>query len=199
MTKLARCTILAVLGGAVAACGPRDAPEADAEPVVLRTSMTDVVKPQTELVLNVLIDALSEPPDPAVDPAKLTDTHWEIMATAAAALRDEAVALRDRPIRVVAAPGEAILNEELEGAATAADVQTHIDEDPDGFGAHAEELRLDAEAWLAAIEARDGAAMWRTALTLDPTCVACHEAFWVAEEEEHEDEDHDDDHQDLAP
>jgi hypothetical protein len=190
MTKLVRCAVLAAFGCTLAACGRADAPTS--EPVVLKTSMTSVVKPQTELVLNILIDALGEPPDPAIDPAKLTDTHWEIMATAAAALRDEAVALRDRPIRV-AAPGELILNEEYEGAATVADVQHHIDEDPEGFSAHAEELRLEAEAWLAAIEARDGAAMWRTALTLDPTCVSCHEAFWVAEEEEHEDdEDHDD-------
>jgi hypothetical protein len=178
---------------ALAACGGQSETASTAEPVVLQTAMLEVVKPQTEVVLNTLIAALTDLPDIHVDPSKLNDSDWAIMQTAAAALRDEAILLRDSPIRITASPDDTLLGQEFPGSLTPEQVQVRIDADPDGFSAHADALRTEAELWLTAIEARDAGTMWRVALELDPVCVECHEAFWEAEHpDEHEDEDHHD-------
>ncbi len=121
--------------------------------------------------------------------AKLTDSDWEIMETAATALRDQALAMRDNPIQVTASPGDRLSGELELGTHNAADVQGYIDAYPDHFKEDAEGLRVIADEWLTALQARDTVAAWRIALDLDPACVDCHEVFWTGEPpHEHEDE-----------
>lgn len=177
MTPVAR-TLISVLASSlllVPAC--QDAAETE-DAVVLQQAMLEVVKPQTEVVLNTLIAALTEPPDIHVDPARLDDGDWAIMQTAATALRDEAVLLRDNPIRVTASPEDMLLGQDAPGALTPEEVQMRIDTLPELFKTHADAMREKADLWLAAIETRDEEAMWRIALDLDPVCVECHEVFW---------------------
>jgi hypothetical protein len=165
---------------ALAACQQETAEVASdpaaSESLVLTTSMNEVVTAETQNILNVLIEALNEQAE--VDPAKLTDDDWTAMETAAVRLRDEALAMRDRDIQVVAAPGETIDGEDNPGALSAADVQARIDANPDGFKTHAEVLLAEAERLVTASQERDGATLWDVSLNMDPVCTDCHQQYW---------------------
>jgi hypothetical protein len=133
--------------------------------------------------LNVLIEAVTAPPDAQIDPRKLSDSDWAVMETAAKTLRDQFARLRDGKIQAVAAPGDKLYEEELPGMPNAHDVQANIQANLVGFRNHAEKERLMMEDWLQAIHARDARSTWKLALDLDESCTECHDVFWSGEPE----------------
>lgn len=162
----------AALGSlAVLAPGPTRADE----PVVLARSMLEVLAPQTNEIAGILIDALDA--EGSSDPAKLSDEEWSAMEAAVERLREEAIALRDRPIQVVAAPQDKIFGEETSGL-TAADVQAMIDANRADFDYYVDVMLGDFDRMGAAIAARDAAEVWEISAVLDVKCNACHERFW---------------------
>lgn len=145
------------------------------EPVVLARSMLEVWAPETNEVAGVLIDALDA--DGAPDPSRLSEEGWRTMAAAVERLREEASAIRTRPIQVVAHPDDKIFGEDTSGL-TAADVQGLIDSDRDAFDYFVDLMRDDFDQMDAAIAARDAEALWAISAVLDVKCNACHERFW---------------------
>lgn len=159
------------------------APAAAQEPVVLARSMLEVLAPRTNDVVGVLIDNLGA--DGAVDPASLSAEEWAAMAQAIADLEVETVALLERPIRVVASPGDKIFGEDASGL-SAADVQAMIDERRADFDFLTGAFLADVVRMREAVTARDAAALWAVADGVDLKCEACHEQFWYPNWQEDE-------------
>lgn len=105
------------------------------------------------------------------------------MEAAVADLGAELIVLRDRPIEVVAAPGDKIFGEDT-GGFSAARVQALIETDPAGFDFYVEVMLDDVVAMRGAIAARDAPMLWEVAGALDAKCNACHQRFWYPEWEE---------------
>jgi hypothetical protein len=163
----------------LAACARE--PVGTAEPVVLARSMLEVLAPRTNEIVGVLIDNLDAQGE--IDPAKLSEESWAAIEAALASVRAETIALRDRPIRVVAAPGDTIFGEDT-GGLSAADVQALIEADRVGFNAYLDAMLADFQRMDGALAARDGATLWELAGALDVTCNACHSRFWYPEWDE---------------
>jgi cytochrome c556 len=151
------------------------------EPVVLARSMLEVLAPRTNEIVGVLIDNLGA--DGEVDPASLSNEEWAAMAAAVASLQEETVALRSRPIQVVAAPGDKIFGEETSGL-SAADVQAMIEADRADFDFYTDVFLADVVRMRDAIAARDAPTLWQVADEIDHKCEACHEQFWYPNWEE---------------
>lgn len=145
------------------------------EPVVLAPLMVEVLAPRTNDVVGVLIDALG--PDGEIDPARLSDEDWAAVETALGVLREQTATMRGRPIRVVAAPGDAIFGEDG-GGLSAADVQAMIDADRAGFDYFVGLMVEDIAQMERLAAARDARALWAVGDVLDVKCNACHERFW---------------------
>jgi cytochrome c556 len=175
---------LALLAAALACAA---APAAAQEPVVLAHAMVDVLAPKTNDIQGVLIDAMDAKGE--VDSRKLSDRDWATMRAAVAALREEAAVLRDRPIHVVAQSTDKIFGEDRKGGLTAEQVQAGIDANRAAFNAHAAALLADFDRMAAAVDARNGAAMWELAQGLDHKCGACHDQFWYPDWQEDENDD----------
>lgn len=151
---------------------------ADKAQPTLNETMLNGVAPTAQVLWDDISLALTD--NGAMDTSRLDEKQWQGLAKAASDLAAQAQRLEQARKIVVAKPGVKILNEGLEGAATAADVQHAVDGDPAGFSEHAGELRAIAGEFSVAIRARDADRLGKLASELDSVCEDCHGGFWVS-------------------
>jgi len=164
---------LAMAAGALALAGFA---AGDAALPTVYGSMKHVVAPQMQLVWDLTNAALDD--EGAVDSAQLQPEAWAGLAEAARRLNDEAQALAAAAPLSVAAPGETIQDEAVDGGVAAAQVQARIDADPQAFAAESRAFAETAALFAAAAEARDPAALNEQLGRLNEGCESCHQKFW---------------------
>lgn len=106
-----------------------------------------------------------------------TPQEWQALRHQAVTLI-EAANLLMIPHRAIAAAGGALEDAHVEGIFTPADIQQAIAADQAAFNAQAQQLHDAGTQVLAAIEAKDVAALVRAGGHLDEACESCHLRYW---------------------
>jgi hypothetical protein len=106
-----------------------------------------------------------------------TDEEWQIVRNHAIVLQETAdlLLIDGRP---VAAPGKELEDADVAGVLGAEGVDAVIKADKPGFNAFAQVLNASAHEIVAAVDARDVAALQKAGAQLDAVCESCHERFW---------------------
>lgn len=151
-----------------------ETPETPAPTVI--ESMTQVMDPQSQAFWNASFDAMNNAGD--IVPEKLTDEQMSQMRAAVASVRDHAQQFAGADHVVVAPEGVKILNEGMEGALGAAEVQALIDADPQGFAEKSQELVTIADNVIAGLDNGDLRKLNDAAIRFNDICTECHSEYW---------------------
>lgn len=179
MSKILNAGLLAASLLLVAGSSQSESQEAKPALTVFE-SMTQVIDPQSQAFWNSSYDAMNDAGD--IVPAKLTDEQRSTMRGAAVAIRDQARQFAGDTRAIVAAEGVKILNEGMDGALGARQVQALIDADPKGFAAQARDLATIADNVIAGLDTGDMAKLNQAAIRLNDVCTDCHSKYWYPEQ-----------------
>ena len=141
--------------------------------------MKDIVSIQTQAIWDVGNNAQDNDGNP--DPAKIKAADWNRLLRAGRQVKEAAQLLAHTDHVVVAAPGEAIEDEEDPGAFNAARVQSTIEANPAAFRAFASALAASMDEVLNAARAKDALKLADVSGRLDQVCENCHKQFWYPE------------------
>jgi len=151
--------------------GPEFRPEAS-----IRDVMHAMVEPSAYVLWNSVAEIISVSGTELRAPE--TDDEWDEVRHGAIALRESMnlVLMEGRP---VAYPGETSADPatELEPE----QIQALIDGDRAAWTEHVHELQDSVGAALAAIDAKDAAALMEAGSALDAVCESCHLKYWYPE------------------
>jgi hypothetical protein len=181
MQNLVSRTVIIAAGLLLVACSRQEsgdsaatAPTATASTVfeIMNASIIPKSNQIWELAGNLYDD------DGNLDAGQLTDQQWQDLHEAAVDMGASAKTLADATGLKAAPAGAKIQGEGTEGAATAADVQAAMDEDPQGFSEHSTQLVTIADEIAAAAAAQDAMKMDDASGRLTEVCGACHAKFW---------------------
>jgi len=161
---------LALAGTALAACQTSQLPTA-AGTIDTHEAMVRWVNPASLAIWDVSNSAMSE--SGGLDPALMNDAAWSKLLAAAQLLELHSRHMADAQILRVGAH-----NDELEGFATRAEIQTMIDADPNGFKRLSREMAEHARELAAAAAARNVQQSGGLADSLSERCQACHALYW---------------------
>lgn len=173
------CTLAAFL--ALAACGEKPAPAAVAAPgpkivASFQEVMLSVVDPAADGIWNSVKVSYDAAGEHRSEPT--TDEDWLALRRHAITLIEATnLAVMDRPLLH---PGHAI--EFAEYYPPESEIQGRIDADKAGFRQMAQGLQLAGIQVLAAVDAKDVAALEAAGETMDQACENCHKTFWYKEE-----------------
>ena len=118
----------------------------------------------------------------AIDPASMSDEQWAEVERRALALKKGADTLAAMSELAVVRPGQKILDEDVDGGASAAMVQSYIDKHPEDFRQFASVLSAHMADLAAAAQQRDAARATPLVDQLDGVCESCHLEFWYPEQ-----------------
>jgi cytochrome c556 len=153
---------------------------AETQGTSLHQVMSQVIAPQAQIIWNIGNAALDN--DGNIDGAKISQSQWDQVLTAARQLKTAAHELARAGRVIVAAPGVKIQDEENAGAADARAVQRYIDTKPKIFRSDSRTLEAAADKLLAAAAAHDSAAYSSVSGSLDEVCEHCHQGFWYPQQ-----------------
>jgi len=175
MNKLGVAVIAGSIGVlALSACKQ----EAAAAPVDVRAAMQNGVNPATLAIWDVGNNAMND--DGGIDPAKMDEAKWTRLADAAGQLSAAAKGLGAGTTFIASNPDNA---EVAEGEIAMAQVQAHLDANPDGFAEMARALAAHADKIAAAAKAKDAPAAGALVSQIDQVCESCHTAYWYPEQQ----------------
>lgn len=112
-----------------------------------------------------------------------TDAEWTDVRGRAVLLAEAAnlLLIGDRN---VAAHGKALADSDVKGISTPVEIQKAIDTNRDQFRAFALALRGAAQQAIAAIDAKNTAALVEAGSSIDTVCEDCHSKFWYPNAQE---------------
>ena len=173
--KASTVIIVAALGAvALSACKQ----EATATPVDVRAAMQQQVNPATMAIWDIGNNAMNDAG--GIDPALMDDAKWSALAKAAGELSAAAKGLAAGTSFIASAPDNATV---AEGEIAMADVQKHLDADPEGFSQMATALAEHADKLAAAASAKDVATAGELVSGIDQVCESCHMTYWYPEQQ----------------
>jgi cytochrome c556 len=171
MTRLFTCNAILCLGLGLAACAGRAFHPSE----TIQDIMVHRVAPAAGVLWGAV--GLESTSTGTVEHALRTDADWNAVRTGITALL-EAADLLAVPRRRVAAPGRVLADANTPGNLTAAEIQTGVDADQDGFAARARALHDAGLTALAAVRARNVEKLAEAGETVNNTCASCHSAYW---------------------
>jgi hypothetical protein len=162
----ASAALVLVAAAAVAADAPLD----------VRAAMQNGINPAMTSIWDVSNDAVSD--DGGIDPALMDDAKWTQIEDGAGRLSASARVLAQGSAFLASAPDNVLV---AEGEVEMAEIQKHLDRDPQGFARMAAELADHAAKLAAAARAKDAATAGRLVSELDGVCEGCHARYWYPE------------------
>jgi len=135
--------------------------------------MNSVIDPSVDVVWNSVGTDIDH--KGMKDRAPTTDEEWAEVRRHALIVSEAAnlLLMHDRP---VARPGQPSLAPGVE--LTPEEIRSLIDKNPDAWSSYVLELQDALKPALAAIEAKDTAALLNAGEHIDTTCENCHSVFW---------------------
>lgn len=166
------------LAGCTAAIPSPDRVAAPDAVYFVREGMVNAINPPTEEIWAMQVQTMDD--NGNFDPALFQPGQWEALADAARRL-DEAARAMQAADRYASHDPDGELPPAPEGTDLAA-VQAPLEANPQAFNAYATALANNTAQLSRAVEARDPAWLTRMVNDLQPTCKACHDAYWYPEE-----------------
>jgi hypothetical protein len=143
----------------------------------------DIMKNKVDVNADALWD-LTNPAlanDASLDPAKVDDATWDKMAMRAQAVGDAAGELAHLKTLKLINPGDKIADQGTFGNQPA-DVQAHLDRNPDDFRQFAGVLQADLADVVKYSKAHDAKKLTPLIDQLDGVCENCHLEFWYPDQ-----------------
>lgn len=156
------------------------AEEKPVENATMFEMMTKRIDPDADAIWAIGNAAIDD--QALIDPSLMTEQSWVELAKASRRMSVHALDLSKLDPLVVAKAGVKILDEETEGVPGAAQVQGHVDKNPDVFRALAESLSIHATDLASAADARNAPEAGRLINEMDGVCESCHLEFWYPEQ-----------------
>jgi hypothetical protein len=166
----------------LAACSQQAEPAPDTPTTTLHQVMLAEIDEPADALWELTNSAIGD--QGGLDPALMDDARWTRLAELAdqVAAGSARIAAMD-PI-IVAPPGVAIGDSNIEGGHSAEQVQAAIDRDPAGMRALAESLGSHVGDLATAARAHDAATAGPLVDALDGVCESCHLQYWYPEQRE---------------
>lgn len=139
----------------------------------VRDSMQGDINPAVMSIWEVTNEALSE--EGGIDPALVDDAGWAQIAAGADGLAAAAQSLSEASSYVAAAPDNVSVGA---GEVQMAEIQKHLDSDPQTFARMAAGLADHARKLAAAARTKDAEAAGQLVAELDGVCAECHARYW---------------------
>jgi hypothetical protein len=159
----------------LAACAPK-APAATPQQLAsIQEIMASMVDPSADSLWDAVGSTLT--PHGYEDRLPRTDKDWQQVRHWAVTLA-EAPNLLVMPGRRVAVPGGKLDDADVKGIESPPAIQAAIDKDPAAFAAKARGLQDAGRAAVAAVDARNPAALLAAGGQLDTACESCHLKYW---------------------
>lgn len=172
MTRLAACSAALLLLAAVGCAA--DTGHANYRPTAtIKDIMDSLVDPSADVIWESVAEIVTETGTEMRRPR--TDDEWKSVRRAAVRIA-EATNLLQMTGRSVARPGEKSENPGIELGPEA--VNALIQADRPAFMTHADELQAVARDAVAAIDSRNGDALFAVGERLDRACENCHLVYW---------------------
>lgn len=166
-------SVIALIGCAtVPAAGPGDTT------YFVREGMVNQINPPITAIWDMQVDVMDD--EGGFDPALMDADTWAALKSYAANLDIQAAKMAAAE-RFVAADPDGDLTEAPEGTDLAA-IQGRLDTSPQAFRAMATAMRAQTAQLLLAAQEQDAARVTQLVNDIQPSCKACHDAFWYPEE-----------------
>ena len=169
-----------MLAGCTATADP-PSPDRVATPVPLyfvREGMVNAINPPTEEIWAMQVEVMDDAGN--FDPALFQPGQWDALAAAALRL-DEAAHVMAAACAYASHDPDGELGSAPDGTDLVA-IEARLRANPQAFNAYAVALANHTLQLREAVAARDPAWITRMVNDLQPTCKACHDAFWYPEE-----------------
>ncbi len=170
---------MAVLALAACSSETEEVPEAPA-PANVHEVMLDQIDANADMLWEYSNSAISD--QGGLDPALLNDALWARIADLASKVEGGALTLAAMDPLVVARPGVAIADEDVEFGHSAAQVQAFLDAAPEDFQTFASALAVHAGSLAMAARNKDAIVAGPLIDQLDGVCEDCHLEFWYPEQ-----------------
>jgi len=168
--------LMTVLAIALAGCAKEQPQTAEA---TVHAIMKNKVDANADALWDLTNPALAD--DASLDPAKIDDATWTRMAERAQAVGDAAGELATLKTLKLINPGDKIADQGTFGNQPA-DVQAHLDRNPDDFRQFAGVLQADMADVVKYSKAHDAKKLTPLIDQLDGVCENCHLEFWYPEQ-----------------
>jgi hypothetical protein len=153
----------------------------EAPKVNLQLTMLTKVNPQGLALWDITNNAQDDKGN--LDPKKLTAEKWTKLVEIGASLEQAGKMLATSKGIMAAAPGIK-LQDESPDSPKAADVQRHIDAQPNVFRQRALELQKTGADVVIAAKAHDAKKLSDLSDSLDSVCETCHQTFWYPQQKQ---------------
>ncbi len=144
----------------------------------LRAGMIEQINPPTEFIWNMQVEVMDDYGN--FDSALMTQEHWANLQDQAQLLAQASQRMAEASRYVAADPDGPYANAPV-GTDLAA-IQQRLDASTPAYRALSDNLARHSERLLAASRAKDAALVTQLVNDMQPTCKACHDAFWYPEE-----------------
>ncbi len=172
--KFSSIATVAVVLLAVAACTTTGAVPPPSGLDVRRT-MVDSINPAALAIWDVGNNAVDE--EGAPDPSQIDTAAIARLHESATSMSDTAKRLAEAPVLRASGP-DLVGGKVPEGVASREQIQAAIDANPAGFRAYARVMQGQADAIVAAADAKDTATLAQLVTGFDGACQSCHEKYW---------------------
>ena len=166
----------ALLLPALAACSSQPEPAEQQPQKTLHEVMKDEIDTRADEVWAIGNAAMNE--QAGIDPALMTDASWDSLAEHSVSLQQAALDLAALDPIIVVKPGVKIVDEGVPYGDSAAEVQAHIDKNPQGLRDMANTLAAHMAEIAIAARAHDAARVGPLINQLDQVCENCHLDYW---------------------
>ena len=175
MTKLSTVAATIFVTIAAAACTTTPATSPSSDVVDVRQTMVDSINPSALAIWEIGNNATNA--DGAPDPAAIDAAAIARLHEAATSMSDTAKRLAEARYNRASGP-DLVGGKVPEGVASREQIQAAIDANPDGFRAYSRVMQGQADAIVAAADAKDTATLAQLVTSFDGACQACHEKYW---------------------